>query len=266
MNRKNNVISEIKNEDKKSRGKFIFITLLSALGGGMIGILLVCCTKHGKQFSEFAGWLRTTLMHTSSYLVFFISIVTIFILFLFYRQARKLYATWDEENEETLTKIESKLSIALICINLETILFFLCSMIWFTSLTYAIASNSFNQILAQVGFYFAGFFLMMFSQIIGQQKIINFEKEMNPEKKGSIYDFKFQRKWLESCDEAQKMMIYQAGYASYQAVNKLCMILMLCNMIGIMLWNWGMVPAFMIAIIWTVSLLSYAVKANQLQN
>ena len=41
MNRKNNVISEIKNEDKKSRGKFIFITLLSALGGGMIGILLV---------------------------------------------------------------------------------------------------------------------------------------------------------------------------------------------------------------------------------
>lgn len=258
--------SEIKKEDKQSSGKFILIMLLASIGGGIFGMFLVYSAKNKEAFNNFAELLSNTLRNASPYLVFLFALINALIVFLFYHQTRKLYATWEEEDEETLRKIENKLTIALMSISMESILFFLCTMIWFSGFTDAIENESLQNLLLKTGFYLAGFFVMLISQTLGQQKLVNLEKEINPEKRGSIYDFKFQKKWLESCDEAQKMMIYQAGYASYQIVNKLCMILMLCNMAGIILWDWGMIPAFMIAIIWSVSLLSYTIKASKLQN
>ena len=33
-----------------------------------------------------------------------------------------------------------------------------------------------------------------------QQMTVDFQKIMNPEKQGSVYDLRFQKKWEESCD------------------------------------------------------------------
>ncbi|MDY4515087.1 MAG: DUF3169 family protein [Lachnospiraceae bacterium] len=32
----------------------------------------------------------------------------------------------------------------------------------------------------------------------------------NPEKTASVYDTKFQKKWMDSCDEAEKILIREA--------------------------------------------------------
>ena len=34
--------------------------------------------------------------------------------------------------------------------------------------------------------------------------VVDLEKKLNPEKKGSVFEMQFQKTWLESCDEAQK--------------------------------------------------------------
>ena len=34
--------------------------------------------------------------------------------------------------------------------------------------------------------------------VIAQNRIVNFTKEINPEKKGSVYDLKFQKTWIAS--------------------------------------------------------------------
>lgn len=50
-----------------------------------------------------------------------------------------------------------------------------------------------------------GLILSMVVAMVASVKIVNFEKEMNPEKKGSAYDFNFQKKWLASSDETLKL-------------------------------------------------------------
>lgn len=258
---KADIVSEIKKEDKKLRGKYILLLLVCMVGGGIVGGLAVAGAGFMTGLPE---KVETVLMKASPYAVLILAVAAALLVFLFYGQARKLYTAWDGEEEETLNRMEAKLSIALMVNGIETILFLLFSSIWIASVTDMVNNDSMQKALVKIGSYLVGFVIMMFSQTFGIQNIINFEKEINPEKKGSVYDVKFQKKWMESCDEAQKMMIYQAGYASYQTVNKLCSLLMLCNMAGIMLWDWGIVPAFMVAIIWGASTLSYYMKVKRL--
>ena len=51
--------------------------------------------------------------------------------------------------------------------------------------------------------------------ILGQGRIVNFVRRINPEKRGDIRDLKFNKEWYESCDEAEQQKI---GRVSYQAV------------------------------------------------
>ena len=35
--------------------------------------------------------------------------------------------------------------------------------------------------------------------VVLQQKIVDLERRINPEKRGSVYDMKFQKTWMDSC-------------------------------------------------------------------
>lgn len=58
-----------------------------------------------------------------------------------------------------------------------------------------------------------------------KQKCVDAAKKINPEKTASIYDMKLQKKRLESCDEAEKIMIGKCAYKAYAAVNTVCAII-----------------------------------------
>lgn len=48
------------------------------------------------------------------------------------------------------------------------------------------------------------FLIIVAEGIIIQQKAVDITKIMYPEKTASGYDLKFQKKWVDSCDEAEK--------------------------------------------------------------
>lgn len=48
------------------------------------------------------------------------------------------------------------------------------------------------------------FLVILAEGIIIQQKAVDITKIMYPEKTASVYDLKFQKKWVDSCDEAEK--------------------------------------------------------------
>lgn len=48
------------------------------------------------------------------------------------------------------------------------------------------------------------FLIILAEGIIIQQKAVDINKIMYPEKTASVYDLKFQKKWVDSCDEAEK--------------------------------------------------------------
>ena len=59
--------------------------------------------------------------------------------------------------------------------------------------------------------------VMMFFSIHLQRRVVDLTRRMNPEKKGSVYDMKFRKKWYDSCDEAERRRIGEASYAAYIA-------------------------------------------------
>lgn len=51
-----------------------------------------------------------------------------------------------------------------------------------------------------------------------QARIISATKQIFPEKQGNIFDFKFQRDWYESCDEAERQQIAQCSYHAFKVM------------------------------------------------
>ena len=71
------------------------------------------------------------------------------------------------------------------------------------------------------------FLIAMACIILLQQKVVDLTRSINPEKKGSVYDLKFQKIWFTSCDEAERAQIGQASFQAYRTTTVTCMIVYL---------------------------------------
>ncbi len=78
----------------------------------------------------------------------------------------------------------------------------------------------------------AGFLAVMAEAVIIQQKCVDAAKKTNPEKTASVYDVKFQKKWMDSCDEAEKILIGKCAVKAYRAVNTVCTVLAVIFAVG----------------------------------
>ena len=113
--------------------------------------------------------------------------------------------------------------------------------------------------------YFIGFVIALGANMIIQARVVNLYKEMNPEKQGSVYDMKFREKWMDSCDEMEKQMIYQCGYKAYQVTSNMCVVLWtvftcLAMFLKISLWPVGIVSLF-----WLVLTGTYLAEGRRLE-
>ena len=122
--------------------------------------------------------------------------------FLLYRSAAKKYAAWDGGDEdETSESVETTLNVVLLLSAVQMILnfFFLAALV-----VYCLDGEI--GALAHIGVFLLSCGLVIFAQ----QKVVDLERKMNPEKHGSVYDAKFQKKWFESCDESERRQIGRA--------------------------------------------------------
>ena len=100
--------------------------------------------------------------------------------------------------------------------------------------------------------------------VLLQQKTVDLTKEMNPEKRGSVYDMKFQERWWESCDEAERRQIGQASYKAYTTMNKFCPYCWGVLLLGNMVFHYGILPSAVVLVIWAVLSVSYTREAIRL--
>ena len=110
---------------------------------------------------------------------------------------------------------------------------------------------------AKVISFFIGFVVCILSTILIQNKVVNLEKEINPFLNGSVYDFKFSKKWIDSCDEAIKLNIYKSSFKAHKSVTNTCLILWIICVIGYDFFDFGIMPPVMVTIIWLVQTVSY---------
>ena len=254
-----NRVEEIKREDKKAFKRFAIIMVISAIVGGIIGGSSV-------YLKEMVGESVPTLLMNifeviTPYASLVLTIITIIVSMIIYNKSRKGFELWSKtkEDDDTIDKIEEKLSYILLFTSVNLILGFFFFGLGGMLLPFNNVQGNFSTVKANL--FLVGFILCIVSSILIQNKIVNLEKEINPLLKGSVYDVKFSKKWIDSCDEAIKLGIYKSAFKAYTTVTTTCIILWLICIIGYSLWDFGVVPMVMVTIIWLVQTITYCIES-----
>ena len=93
-----------------------------------------------------------------------------------------------------------------------------------------------------------------------QQKGVNLSKEINPEKKGSVYDIKFQDKWMENCDEAERYTVYKCSFKTFKTMQIVGIVLWLVCLLGQMFLKTGVFATIIVTVYLIVQTSVYSVQ------
>ena len=248
---------EIRNANRKAMPKFLLVLAVSMVVGGAAGY---SAAKFG--LDKLAGAIRNAGMvfgtHMAPWLMAAIAVILPVICIPIYRSAKKLLGTWDGEDENISDAIDGKLSIVIWISSVSLILsYFLIAASY--SGGFATFDSKERTIVFFVGI--AVFFAMMVEAVLIQQKCVDTAKQTNPEKKASVYDMRFQKKWMEDCDEAEKIMIGKCAYKAYIATNTVCTALAIVLAICALVFDIGFLPSLVVCLVWIVNLSAYCKEA-----
>lgn len=238
-----------KSENRKALPRFFVTMALSLLGGGVLGFVIGCGRVLGLEAAALAEALNAVLSAITPWGIPVTSVLTLGTCFLLYRSAAKQYAAWGGGDEdETSESVDVLLSWTLL-LNL----FFLAAFC-----VYYLEGDV--SALAHVGVFLFSCGLVIFAQ----QKTVDLERRMNPEKHGSVYDRKFQKKWLDSCDESERRQIGEASRRAYMATSRLCLGLWLVLVILSMIFEMSLLPVFVVLLVWGVMQVTYTLECIRL--
>ncbi len=249
--------NEIRKANRKALPKFILIMVIALLIGGAIGF---CAAKFG--LNTLAGGMKSAGAFFGTYiapwLMFMTAVIVPVICVPVYQAAKKLLVSWDGENEEISDTIDKKLSIAVWVTDAAMILSY-----FLIAASYSGGFETFERENSIVPFFIgiASFFAIMIEAIILQQRCVDTAKKTNPEKTASVYDPKFQKKWMDSCDEAEKVMIGKCSFKAYTATNAVCTVLSIVLAICALIFGIGFLPSLAVCLIWIVNLSVYCKEA-----
>lgn len=248
---------EIKKANRKALPKFILILVGSMIVGGLEGFFaakygLDALSDNLKAAGEFFG------LRIAPWLMLALAIIQPIACAPFYRKAKKLLAEWDGEDEEVSDAVDEVLSIIIWITGTALIISF-----FLIAASYSGGFATFDHEENTVPYFvsIAAFFGIMIEALIFQQKSIDAAKKTNPEKTASIYDTKFHKKWIDSCDEAEKIMIGKCAFKAYSATNAVCPMLAILFALSALVFGTGFLPTLAVCVIWLVNHWVYCKEA-----
>lgn len=252
---------EIRREDKRAGKKFAIVLLVSGLIGmvvGALGMALVSYLKANEwDFITFSEAASRVWVEAGSYLLIIVNLIVLPLLWFFFGKHKRELKAWDGEDEAVYERIDRKLSNGMMVS---------AGLMVFDMMTYGIAfygAMGTARLKSMIFFVDLVFFIGSMACIMFYQKaLVNLLKELNPEKQGSVYDTKFQKKWLESCDEAEKQKIGEASYATYSFMNILYEIVSMVFMIAGFFFPIGVLPLTTVCLLWMTQIIFYSIKAR----
>lgn len=245
-----------KSENRKALPKFALTLLLSLLVGGVLGFFIGLTNVFGLDAAALAGALNAVLSAVTPWGIPVTSLLTLGPAFALYRSAAKKYAAWGGGDEdETSEAIESTLNWVLLLSAVQLIinLFFFAALCVYTF-------DGEIGVLVHLAIFVASCGLVIFAQ----QKAVDLERKMNPEKRGSVYDTKFQKKWLESCDESERRQIGEASCRAYMVTTRVCIGLWLVLVMLSMVFEMSLLPVFVLTVIWGTMQVTYVLACIRL--
>lgn len=251
---------ENKTENKKAGKPFLILMAAAVAAGGIFGFFSFEIMEFLKNRNVTVDTISTGFIWifavVAPYAICFLGMVTFLYAVFALKRGKKEFAEYGFENEDALEKIEKRLNVGLFLTgNLLLLDYFL-----FSAHTLAIIKDMYRNGAAFL-LSIVGLSISIVLSMLLQQKIVDFVKEMNPEKRGSVYDVKFQNKWMDTCDEAEQMMIYKVSYRAYKKVNALCLTLFILFFLLSMVFQTGLFPIAIVLGILCYSNVIYMVEA-----
>lgn len=252
-----------KEENRKALKIFIPVIIASAAAGGIIGGF------SGTDFAvsladEISEILKKAVYVSSPYMLMLTVILGAAAGTAYLRSAAGVYENCGrvEDEEEQLNMLrdaDEKISKGMMAVSISEIvaLIFMGVLIAYIN---SYMEHTAKAYAAALIVFCAGSFM----RLKLQQKMIDFQKTMNPEKRGSVYDLNFRKKWEESCDELEKLMIYKASYKAYKAAMTSCAAAFIIVMLSSLLFGYGPLPSTAIGIIWLIVAMTYCREAIRL--
>ena len=163
---------EIRAANRKALPKFLLLTLVGAVIGGVTGY---CAARYG--LDQLSGVLVNASAffgtHIAPWLMVALAVVTPAVCIPMYRHAKALLASWDGEDEDTSSVIDGKLSAALWLSSASLVLAF-----FLIAATYSVGFASFDSwestVLIFIGI--AAFLGILVESILIQQKCVDAAK------------------------------------------------------------------------------------------
>lgn len=244
--------NDIRQANRKALPKFLIVLITCLIVGIVVGYSATFYRPDAiAESMKNAGLFFET--HAAPWLLLAIAVIMPVVCTPIYRSAKKLLAVCDDEDEVTPDIIDRKMS----------------TIIWFASIAFVLSLFLFSVdypfdgrhgiVLALIRI--AAFFAIAFEWTIIQQKCVDTIKQLNPEKKTSVYDLGFQKKWLEESDEAEKNMIGKCALKAYSTTNIFCMILYLALSVAALVFDIGFLPSLMVCLVLIVNISTYYKEA-----
>ena len=238
---------EIKEANRKAMPRFLLLVLVGAIVGGIVGFY---SAKY--DVDRLAGSMKSAGAffgnYVSSWILLAIAVITPIVVIPVYKKTKRLLLAWDGEDESVCDIAEKKLNTVLLINGIALI-----SAFFLISATY---SGGFAMIEKHLNMYvlaIVAFLVILAEGIITQQKVVDIIKIMYPEKTASVYDLKFQKKWVDSCDEAEKIMIGRCAFEAFKVTNSVCGALSVILAISALMFDIGFLPSFVVCLIWLVN-------------
>lgn len=249
--------NEIKRTNRKALPRFMLFVVIGVIIGGVLGYLLGKIRPEAlsaglKSAGTFFG------AHIAPWLMMAIAVIMPIVCISIYRSCKKLLASWDGEDEVVYSAADRKLSLVIwITSSALIISFFLIAATYSEGFAALDSEQSIVMLFGGI----AAFLAIMIESTFIQQKCVDTIRQLNPEKKASVYDMKFQKKWLDDCDEAEKALIGKCAFKAYSATNTTCAILAIVLAICAIVFDIGFLPSLTVCLVWLVNLSAYCKEA-----
>lgn len=101
------------------------------------------------------------------------------------------------------------------------------------------------------------FVVVMIYMSIWNVRYIKYVQSIHPEKKGDPSTLKFQKEWLDSCDEAEKELIYKSAYKTYMTAAQIIPLMMVGAMILHLFFDTGLLAILIPAVLMVILSVTY---------
>lgn len=196
--------------DKKIFLKFLAIVAVSGILGGIYGFF---SAKYDVQLSGVLS-LATSWLQSNTLLLMGLTFIILGFGFMQCFIGNRFAAQATEENEIAYEKADSAYELSLIIASVVIIIIFTIFGITTTALPGLTKTNQ-NEYMLTIMMFLLETVLVLLLQYLA----VSGTKKLYPEKRGNIFDTKFQKEWLASCDEAEKQKIGEASYKAYSTMN-----------------------------------------------